>query len=166
MSAFREKLGRASTSLTLFALCIQLTCMGELHAAKPEHLLKKFPRSKLIINTSDSKCILFDVYVAQTPEHRSQGLMHIESMGSYEGMIFIYSASLRISMWMKNTLLPLDMLFIDKDLKIASIHADAVPHSEEIIKSGKEVAAVIELNAGSINRFNIKTGNRIIFPAN
>jgi uncharacterized membrane protein (UPF0127 family) len=165
MSIFRGATARAVTCLTIFVVCVVMTFTDELRAAKPENLLRGFPRTKLIIDTSGSGCILFDVYVAQTPEHRSQGLMYIESMADYEGMIFIYSASLQISMWMKNTLIPLDMLFIDKDLKIASMHPDAVPHSEEIIESGKQVAAVIELNAGSIKRFNIKSGNRIIFPA-
>jgi hypothetical protein len=165
MAPFKGKITRASTCLTLFALCALITFAAELNAAKPGNLLNEFPRTKLIIDTSGSGCVLFDVYVAQTPEHRSQGLMYIESMGDYEGMIFTYSASLQISMWMKNTLIPLDMLFIDTDLKIAGMHPDAVPHSEEIIESGKEVVAVIELNAGSIKRFNIAAGDRIIFPA-
>jgi uncharacterized membrane protein (UPF0127 family) len=137
----------------------------EAYGARPENLLREFSRSQLIIVTNNSKCILFDVYVAQTPSQRSQGLMYIESLGSHEGMIFLYRESVRISMWMKNTLIPLDMLFIDIKHGIVSMRLDAVPHSEETIESGKEVVAVIELNAGSVEFFKISTGNRIIFPA-
>ena len=91
-------------------------------AASPAHLLNTFGRTQLIIDTSGHNCVLFDVYIAQHPEQRSQGLMFIESMGTYEGMLFVYPESARISMWMKNTLISLDMLFIDAQLNVAHIH--------------------------------------------
>ena len=122
-------------------------------------------RTQLIVDTRGHGCVLFDVYVAQGPAQRAQGLMHIETMDRHEGMIFLYPQEGRISMWMKNTLISLDMLFIDKESKVAHLHAGAVPLSETIIDSGADVVAVIELNAGSINDFGIETGNRIIFPA-
>ena len=162
---FSKTLLHKGARLILFSLCTLITCTVTSHGAQPENLLREFPRTQLIINTSNRKCILFDVYVAQTSAQRSQGLMHIESMGTYEGMIFIYSENIHISMWMKNTLIPLDMLFIDANLRIVSMHPDAVPYSEEIIKSGQEVIATIELNAGSIEYFQLESGNKIIFPA-
>jgi len=148
----------------LLMLCLLMNAV-EAYAVRPENLLREFSRSQLIIVTNNNQCILFDVFVAQTPSQRSQGLMHIESMDNHEGMIFLYRESVRISMWMKNTLIPLDMLFIDIKHDIVSMHLNAVPQSEETIESGKEVVAVIELNAGSVERFKIRTGNRIIFPA-
>jgi uncharacterized membrane protein (UPF0127 family) len=120
---------------------------------------------RLIISTASRGCILFDVYVAQTPQQRSQGLMHIESMGQYEGMIFLYAEESSISMWMKNTLIPLDMLFIDRDNHIAHIHKNAVPQSEDIIDSGSAVVGVLELAGGAADYFAIKSGDRMIFPA-
>jgi uncharacterized membrane protein (UPF0127 family) len=144
------------SSLGIFTIAI--------NAAEPENLLREFPRTQLIIDTSNSKCVLFDVYVAQSSAQRSQGLMHIVSMGAYEGMIFIYDDNTHISMWMKNTLIPLDMLFVDKDLRISSTHQNAVPYSEKIIQSGQEVIAVIELNGGSVEYFHLEPGNRIMFP--
>ncbi len=91
--------------------------------------------------------------------------MHIEAMDEYEGMIFLYEQPAEISMWMKNTLIPLDMLFVTSDATIASVHNNAVPMSEAIISSGSSVAAVIELNAGAADRFGIQAGDRIIIPA-
>lgn len=134
-------------------------------AAEPARLLSGFPKSRLIIDTSGSGCVLFDVYVAQTYDQRSQGLMHIESLGEYEGMVFLYGRPATISMWMRNTLIPLDMLFIGTDSRIESIHANAVPLSEAIIESGPAAIGVIELNGGAARRFNIETGNQVIFPA-
>ncbi|MCP4000921.1 MAG: DUF192 domain-containing protein [Gammaproteobacteria bacterium] len=165
MKIFCPALMSKSICSLFLTLCSLSIFTIEIHAAKPENLLREFPRTQLIINTNNGKCIVFDVYVAQTSAQRSQGLMHIESMGTYEGMIFIYEVNTRISMWMKNTLIPLDMLFLDKTLKIASMHQGAVPHSEKIIQSRQEAIAVIELNGGSIEYFRIKAGDEIIFPA-
>jgi uncharacterized membrane protein (UPF0127 family) len=133
--------------------------------AEPADLLREFNRAQLIIDSSSRGCILFDIYIANSSELRSQGLMFIRSMDEYEGMLFIFAAPAEISMWMKNTLIPLDMLFIDGQLTIASIHKNATPLSTDIISSGSIVEGVIELNGGSAERFGIVPGDRIIFPA-
>ena len=131
-------------------------------AAAPAHLLKDFSTTRVIIDTSAVSCVLFDVYVAQTGPQRQQGLMYVESMGLHEGMLFIYPQSARIRMWMKNTLIPLDMLFVDENLSIVHVHANAVPLSEDIINSGVPITAVIELNGGAAERFAINPGDRVI----
>jgi len=136
-----------------------------LHAAKPEQLLADFARAQLITVTAERGCTLFDVFVAQTPDQRAQGLMRIEQLDEHEGMIFLYERTANISMWMKNTIISLDMLFIAADATVASIHTDAVPMSEDIIHSGTAVAAVLELNAGSAERFGIRPGDRIIITS-
>ena len=92
--------------------------------------------------------------------------MFIESMDLYEGMLFVYPDSSLISMWMKNTLISLDMLFIDSQLRVAHIHKGAVPLSEDIIDSQVPVSGVIELNAGATGRFSIATGDQIILTSN
>ena len=138
---------------------------ASVQAAEPARLLNGFPQTKLIIDTSGSGCVLFDIYVAQNSAQRTQGLMHIESLGEYEGMIFLYGRPTTISMWMRNTLIPLDMLFVNADSRIDSIHANATPLSEDIIESGPAAVAVIELNGGAARRFNIEPGNEVIFPA-
>jgi uncharacterized membrane protein (UPF0127 family) len=134
-------------------------------AAEPADLLREFQQGQLIIDTSESGCVLFDVYFALTDKQRSQGLMHIRSMERHEGMLFLYSRPRRISMWMKNTLIPLDMVFIRSDARVASIHRDAETLSEAIIQSDSDVIGVLELNAGSASYFGIKPGDLLIFPA-
>jgi len=134
-------------------------------AAQPAGLLKDFKRTQLIVVAASNRCILFDVYVAITREQRSQGLMHIRAMDAYEGMIFLYDQPATISMWMKNTLISLDMLFITGDGRILSIQENAVPLAEDIISSGGSVMAVLELNAGTTRRLGITAQDQIIFPA-
>jgi uncharacterized membrane protein (UPF0127 family) len=144
---------------------IYLSALRSAAAAEPSFFLRDYQQMRLIISTTTRGCILFDIYVAQTPQQRSQGLMHIESMGQHEGMIFLYAEESSISMWMKNTLIPLDMLFIGRDSRIAHIHKNAVPQSEDIIESGSAVVGVLELSGGAADYFAIKNGDKIIFPA-
>jgi uncharacterized membrane protein (UPF0127 family) len=151
--------------LLLLTMSLCAATMQTTLAAEPAFFLREFKQTRLIINTKDRGCVLFDVYVAQTNAQRSQGLMNIESMGRYEGMIFIYAQEAEISMWMKNTLIPLDMLFIGRDRRITHIHENAVPMSEDIIESGSAVVAVLELNGGAADSFAISPEDRIIFPA-
>ncbi|MDP6436453.1 MAG: DUF192 domain-containing protein [Gammaproteobacteria bacterium] len=132
-----------------------------LSAAEPAKQLIGFNRSQLLISTAKQQCILFDIYIASTHEQRSQGLMFINEMGTYEGMIFLYPQSVQISMWMKNTLIPLDMLFIGESGEIKAIHTDAVPLSTAVIGSGVSVNQVLELNAGSVRRFGIQINDTI-----
>lgn len=141
-------------------LCCLLACT-ENRAAEPRHLLQQFPRTQIIIVTTRN-CLHFEIYVANTREQRAQGLMHIRSMRLHEGMLFAYKEPLRISMWMKNTLIPLDMLFFDTTLQIKSIHANAVPLSTEVIDSGDVVAGVIELNGGAAKKLGIEAGNTLL----
>ncbi|MGI9292297.1 MAG: DUF192 domain-containing protein [Gammaproteobacteria bacterium] len=145
-------------------LLICITPATPLSAAEPSFFLRDFNKNRLIISTTDRGCILFDVYVAETPQQRTQGLMNIESMDRYEGMLFLYPEDTNISMWMKNTLIPLDMLFINNSGGISQIHSNAVPMSEAIIESGSAVRAVLELNGGSADYFYIKVGDRIMYP--
>ena len=147
-------------------LLISLTTIMISHettAAQPEELLRSFGRGQVVVETSKKGCVLFDVYVAQTADQRSQGLMHIRSMDNQEGMIFLYPKAVRIYMWMKNTYIPLDMLFIAANQKIVHVHENATPHSETIIDSAQDTVAVIELNAGIASQYGITSGGRIYF---
>ena len=135
-----------------------------LPAAEPSFFLRNFRQSKLIVSTQERGCILFDVYIAETPDQRSQGLMHIESMTRHEGMLFLYGQDAEISMWMKNTLIPLDMLFIKGTGQIARIQKNTVPMSEEIIQSGTDVRGVLELAGGTSDYYGIKADDRILYP--
>jgi uncharacterized membrane protein (UPF0127 family) len=154
---------RTGIITTLAALL--LLSLTSASGARPENLLAGFAKAQLLVDIRDRGCVLFDVYVAQSPQQRSQGLMYVETMDLHEGMLFLYAEEARISMWMKNTLIPLDMFFVRKDRGIATIHENAVPMSEKIIESGADVVAVLELNGGAAKYFGINVADKIIFPA-
>ncbi len=155
-------MNRFTTALGRLTLCCAWFSYGsQIDAAAPKELLREFPRAQLII-VGDSRCIEFDIYIAQTGPQRSQGLMHIRSMDPHEGMLFAYRQTSRISMWMKNTLIPLDMLFFDETGQVVSIHENATPLSTDIIDSGALVAGVIELNGGAAGKLGISPGSRLL----
>ncbi|MBU1315331.1 MAG: DUF192 domain-containing protein [Alphaproteobacteria bacterium] len=124
----------------------------------------QFDREELVIETQDGKRHAFDVELALTPEQRSQGLMHRESMPPDHGMLFDFDDTRPVSMWMQNTPLPLDMLFIQKDGTISHIHEMAVPFSQAIIDSRGPVSYVLELNGGRADALGITSGDRVISP--
>ena len=106
----------------------------------------------------------FKVEVADSSEERGLGLMHREHLPLDQGMLFIYQKSKIVSMWMKNTLIPLDMIFIDKSGRIQHIHQNAEPGSLDSIRSPVKVWAVLEINAGLVQKYNIQIGDRILHP--
>lgn len=105
------------------------------------------------------------VEVADSEEERSTGLMFRRSIGPQEGMLFIYDREQDISMWMKNTYIPLDMIFVKRDGSIARIEANTEPFSENVILSQAPVLAVVEMAAGSAKRLGLKAGDRVRHPA-
>jgi uncharacterized protein len=103
----------------------------------------------------------FEVEIVTTPETRAQGLMFRKSMAANAGMLFIYPDEEAVSFWMKNTLIPLDMLFLKADGSIAHIAHKTVPMDETPIDSGAAVKAVLELNGGTAHALGIKEGDRV-----
>ncbi|HZS85034.1 MAG TPA: DUF192 domain-containing protein [Stellaceae bacterium] len=128
-----------------------------------EAQLVTFSSSELTIETAGGKRH-FTVEVARTPEQMAQGLMFRRSLPPDAGMLFEYARPQIASFWMKNTLIPLDMLFIAADGRITGIHARAVPMSLEPITSDTPVLAVLELNGGTAERLGIKPGDRVDHP--
>lgn len=106
----------------------------------------------------------FTVQVAATEEQQERGLMFYRSLAPDQGMIFPYDPPQEVSFWMKNTLIPLDMLFIAADGSIADIHERAVPFSEATIYSKVPVRAVLELNGGTVDRLGIHLGDIVHHP--
>lgn len=106
----------------------------------------------------------FRVEVARNDADRAQGLMFRRSMPADQGMLFDFGRVEPISMWMQNTYLSLDMLFIRPDGTIARIAANTEPLSTRTIPSGEPVLAVLELNAGTAARLGIKAGDRVEHP--
>ena len=125
--------------------------------------METFPVAPLTIETKGG-AQKFTVEVATTRKQLAQGLMFRRKMAADAGMVFAYKHTGQISMWMKNTLIPLDMLFIDSAGKITKIVARTTPMSQEIIASDGPVRAVLELNSGMTSRLSIKTGDWIKLP--
>ena len=103
----------------------------------------------------------FEVEVVSSPADRERGLMFRKSLGANAGMLFLYPDEGPVAFWMKNTLIPLDMLFLKADGSIAHIAHNAVPLDETPIESGGPVKAVLEVNGGTAAALGIKEGDRI-----
>ncbi|MFZ5789190.1 MAG: DUF192 domain-containing protein [Pseudomonadota bacterium] len=123
------------------------------------------PLEPLTIETAAGIKHVFSVEIARTTEERARGLMFRDRLAPDGGMLFVYRADQPVSMWMKNTLIPLDMLFIARDGTIRSIAERTVPLSETIIPSQGVVAAVLEINGGTAERLGIRPGDRVRSPA-
>jgi hypothetical protein len=116
-------------------------------------------RVPLTIHSANGKH-RFTVEVARTSEQQSMGLMFRRSLGPNKGMIFPFDPPQFVSFWMKNTLIPLDMIFIRPDGKIARI-ATAKPLDETPVPSGDTVAAVLEIRGGRSAQLGIRAGDKV-----
>jgi uncharacterized protein len=130
-----------------------------------QQLDRLFTRSTLKIATPDAQLHKIDIWVADNDARRMRGLMFVEHMADDAGMLFIYPQPQPISMWMKNTHLSLDMLFVRANGRVESIAANTKPMSTDTISSKGDVVAVIELKAGTAARLNIRPGAQVIHPA-
>ena len=121
---------------------------------------KQEQTSELIIETQNGKSV-FEVEIASTPEKMQKGLMYRESMPENHGMIFDVYPARPIIMWMKNTLISLDMIFVSEDGTINQIIKNTTPQSEKKLGKNIKSRAVIELNAGQTNKHNIHVGDKV-----
>ncbi len=114
----------------------------------------------LTIDTA-SGAHVFEVEVMRSRPELEKGLMFRKSMSADHGMLFDFGQPQNVSMWMKNTYLPLDMVFIGADGKIVNVAHDAVPMSEKIIPSAGTVLGVLEVNAGVADKIGVKPGDAV-----
>jgi uncharacterized protein len=122
--------------------------------------LQHFDTAALTIDTGQGVHRI-SIELAMTPQQQEQGLMFRRSLAADAGMLFVFPERQVAVFWMKNTLIPLDMLFIAADGHIADIHERAVPMSEANIVSKVPVKAVLELNGGTVARLGIKDGDLV-----
>ncbi|MFT4784862.1 MAG: uncharacterized membrane protein (UPF0127 family) [Paracoccaceae bacterium] len=106
----------------------------------------------------------FSVEIADDAEERARGLMFRESMPKAAGMLFVYPAPQRVSFWMKNTLLALDLIFVDAFGEIRSIHENAIPGDLTSIDGGFDIKAVLEVNAGLSKSMGLTPGDQMRHP--
>lgn len=106
----------------------------------------------------------FSVEVADDPDERSKGLMFRDKMAMSAGMLFVYEAPRRASFWMKNTVIPLDMVFADPAGRVTRVHANAVPGDLSSIDGGEGVQFILEINGGLAKRLGIVEGAELRHP--
>jgi hypothetical protein len=131
-------------------------------SAEPATLVAGFPRGQALLETSGPRCLLLDVYYATTMQQRAQGLMYVERMEEFEGMYFASGEPAELTMWMKNTILPLDMMFVSGNGTVTAIARDTQPYSTAHISSGGPVSGVLEVNGGFARRWQVTTGTRLL----
>jgi len=149
------------TLLALFALApaVALAQSDEPTGPQPE-----LPKQQLVIVTKDGQRHVFNVEVATTPAQQETGEMFRKSVPPDGGMLFDWDTPRQSEMWMKNTLVPLDMVFIAADGTIDSIAENTVPRSLRVIASHGQVLATLELAGGTTARLGITVGDKVLAP--
>jgi uncharacterized membrane protein (UPF0127 family) len=169
--SFRRRLAAATLSCLLLGTAHATDAQKDAPtpAATPEatarDLDRIFRRSALQIATPDARLHRFNVWIADDDRRRARGLMFIRHLGPEDGMLFIYPRAHPVSMWMKNTYVPLDMLFVAADGRVTRVVENTEPLSLKTIESGEPVLAVVELAAGTAARLKIGPGARVMHPA-
>lgn len=149
--------------LRSLALIFLLVLAPPFLAAPSAAAAKGLARAELTIESAGGPHP-FRVEIARTPQERAQGLMFRKSLAPDRGMLFEFERPQVVAFWMKNTLIPLDMLFVDAAGRIIGIHRDAVPLSLAAILSPGPVRGVIEVAGGTAARLGIRPGDRVLFP--
>jgi uncharacterized membrane protein (UPF0127 family) len=141
-------------------------CLRRLHAFSKgvagEPL--RLEAEKLTIGTAQGR-FEFDVEIADEPLEQQRGLMFRTDLPTRSGMLFTFGKPRLVTMWMKNTPLPLDMVFLNADGTVAHIAERTTPYSQDIVSSGGEVAFALELNAGVSRLIGLKVGDRLELPS-
>ena len=113
----------------------------------------------------DRKTVItkIDIEIADNTQERMQGLMYRKSMDENKGMLFVFQEYEQQGFYMRNTIMPLDIIFLDSSKQVIKIHKNTTPFSETTLPSGKPSMYVVEVNAGYTDKYNIKDGDKIKF---
>ncbi len=152
MYAIASRVALRAVLLCLSAVAVMLVVVPTLDA--------KMRRETLRLATAAGEHVI-DVEVAETPEEKAVGLMFRRSVPDRTGMLFPYETSQEVTMWMRNTYVPLDMVFIRADGVVHRIEARTEPLSERIVASRGPVTAVLELAGGAAERLGLRPGDRV-----
>ena len=148
----------------VFAIALALPMLGLLAWPALTDGDVAFERDRLVVRTAEAD-LPFEVELATTPAQRSRGLMERGDLAPHAGMLFVFETPREASFWMKNTLIPLDLLFIDATGRIVRIAANATPLSEAPIPSGEPVKGVLEIAGGRAAEAGIAVGDRVLHPS-
>lgn len=151
---------RSAFFITLLALV--LATAGQAQEIDESHLLDlgSFPKARLTIQ-SGKQTHHFDIWIAETPRQQQQGLMFVRDLPAARGMLFVAKEPRVFDMWMRNTYIPLDMVFIGADGRISSVAENTTPHSLAIVSSKVPVGAILELKGGEAARRALHAGDKV-----
>ena len=121
-------------------------------------------RKDVLTIDNNLKQITFNIELAVTPQERTKGLMYRENLPLDQGMLFIYPFNQQVTMWMKNTQIPLDMIFINTNGDIEDIIRMTIPNSLTHLTTKNKVKAVLEINGGLSKYLKINKGDKVIYP--
>ena len=144
--------------LVLIMLLFGAACAG------PDNNGRRNAAADTLVIYADSGKHRFTIELADDDEERRLGLMYRTELADDAGMLFDFGDPQPVSMWMKNTLIPLDMAFIDEQGVIRRIAANTTPRSLESIPSGANVIAVLEVNGGLFERLGVEEGDKVAHP--
>lgn len=143
------------------ALLLSLVMM----LAAPAAALETFELDDLVVETTDGQRHAFKIELALSPEQQSQGLMFRPRIDADAGMLFVHPQPRILTMWMKNTLIPLDMIFISRDGRVLAVAEETTPRSLAVISSGVPAKAVLEVAGGTARRLGITPGALVRYEA-
>lgn len=159
----REPISRsiAASFVAVIILWIGMAPVVQAQIAPLEDL-RGFPQCHLQIESKRAGARHdIEAWIADTPARQAQGLMFVRELPATRGMLFVYDAPRMLGMWMKNTYIELDMLFIRADGRVAWIAEHAQPHSLDTIAAPRPVQYVLELRGGEVQRLGLRTGDRV-----
>ena len=155
--------------LNALMLVFAIICFSPAQAenSTPEQLVgwkQELVKIKKVLPLTNNilESVVIKTYIADTPTKRTQGLMHVTDLPENEGMLFVFRPPRYVSMWMKNTVISLDIVFIKADGTIAHVHQDAKPMSLESIPSIYKIKWVLELKAGVVEKLSLRAGDKLV----
>ncbi len=148
-------------SIHLAAICA-MALVSTVRSDEMQSLDEAFEQDVLIIETATQGCFKFDIYLAVTRTQQQRGLMFVRELPQWSGMLFPYKRAGIRSMWMKNTYIPLDILFARGDGSVSSVEANTEPLSLKSISAIEPINYVLELNAGTAEKLGIDGNSRLI----
>jgi uncharacterized membrane protein (UPF0127 family) len=148
-----------------FMLAIVCAMIAIALAARAANGPIAFPTGEVAVVTGEGERHAFTVEIARTSDQHARGLMYRRELAKDHGMLFLYDQVRPVTMWMKNTYIPLDMLFVSPSGRITRVRERTVPESTTPIPSGGPVKAVLELRGGTVDRLGIETGDTVAHAA-
>ena len=148
--------------MTIARMLLLLLCLAPLSLRAQDPLEQSFQSDVLVI-VARHACYRFDIYLAIDRRQQQRGLMFVRELPEWTGMLFVYADQNYRSMWMKNTYVPLDMVFARRDGSVTNIARNTVPLSERSVSSSEPAAFVLELNAGTTRRLSIDEDSSLVW---